>query len=95
MLVKVTLSGDELAAIDRARNPFEPRATAIRRLCLDAVANETVTVSGTRPEPQEPRELTVVPDAPRRGQMNLSEELEAGDGGTPLPPKVPARGGRH
>lgn len=89
ILVKVTFSDEELAALDSHRGN-EPRASCIRRLTLDAVANEGVTVSGTRPQAQEPRELTVVDGAPRRGRLTLSEELQA-DPGVPLPPKVPVR----
>lgn len=91
--IKVNLTEDELAGIDAAAGEV-PRERWLRRVCADAVANAGVTISGTRSEAHEPRELAVVDGAPRRGRLTLSEELAASPG-EPLPPKVPARGGRR
>lgn len=51
---------------------IEVELPARERLTVDATALEAVTVSGVRPGAGEPRELPVLPRAPRLGRAILN-----------------------
>lgn len=86
--IKVKLTEEELAALDSAAGEV-PRERFIRRVLADAVASSGVAITGAVRAANPSRDLALPGALPRGAASALAEAPDE----TPLPPKVPPRGG--